>query len=242
MKIRLILFSAILSITTLAQEKKNMILISPNYSYQFPIADMKDIYGNNSLIGIDISKINNQNILYGFSGHFIFSDNIKDTTILDHLMDANRNIIDENGQIANVLLQQRGFSFYTKLGYFYPLKHNSSGLLSYMGLGFLQHKIRIDIRNSNTPQLSKENLEMYDQLSNGIITSGFLGYMHISKKNHAHIYIGIECIRGFTKNRRNYNYNAGGAIKELRNDSFFGIKFGWIIPVGKRNTKEYYYN
>jgi hypothetical protein len=241
MKRILFLLVGLLAITAQAQENESIIFISPNYSYQFPIADMKVLYGNNSLVGLDITKVSEQNIVYGISGHFLFSSNVKDTTMLDHMMDENRNIIDQNGQIADVLLQERGFSLSAKLGYFYPLKGKSSGLLTYGSLGFLQHKTRIDVRNSSVPQLDENDLKMYDQLSNGLSASAFAGYMHISEKNHAHVYAGIELTRGFTQNRRDYNYSTGGAITTPRNDSFVGLKFGWIIPISKRTTTEYYY-
>ena len=153
----------------------------------------------------------------------MFGNNIKDTTILDHLMDDNRNIIDENGQIADITLQERGFNSKVKLGYLYPTYNETSGVLAYGFIGFHQHKTRIDVRNSSVPQLNEEYKKIYDQLRNGVSTGVFLGYMHFSQKNFTHFYAGLEYNKAITQNRRDSNYHP---IKEGNyNDSFLSFKF-----------------
>ena len=141
--------------------KEKVVFISPFYELQFPFADMKADFGVNSNLGLELSLINDNNIYLSISGSFLFGSQVKDTTILDHLMDDNNNIIDENGQIAEILLNQRGFNTNLKLGYLYPIIHENSGLLAYGSIGFHQHKIHIDVKNSNVPQLDTDGLFKY---------------------------------------------------------------------------------
>ena len=170
------------------ETKSKLIFIAPLYELQFPLADMKTDFGVNSSLGLELSLINDKNIYLSMSSSFLFGSRVKDTTILDHLMDDNYNIIDNNGQIAEILLNQRGFNTNLKLGYQYPIIHENSGLLVYASIGFHQHKINIDVKNSNVPQLETENKEMYDQLAAGLSTSAFIGYVSISKKSGIHFY------------------------------------------------------
>lgn len=221
--------------------KEKIVFISPFYELQFPFGDMKTDFGINSNLGLELSLINDKNIYLSLSGSFLFGSQVKDTTILSHLMDENFNIIDENGQIAEIILSERGFNTALKVGYLYPLFSEKSGILTYGSIGFHQHKIRIDVKNSTVPQLDTEHKKMYDQLASGLSTSAFLGYLNISKKSGVHFYAGMELTRAFTHNQRSYNHIVGGPINELRNDSFLGLKFGWIVPISKRSTKEYYY-
>ena len=223
------------------ETKSKLIFIAPLYELQFPLADMKTDFGVNSSLGLELSLINDKNIYLSMSSSFLFGSRVKDTTILDHLMDDNYNIIDNNGQIAEILLNQRGFNTNLKLGYQYPIIHENSGLLVYASIGFHQHKINIDVKNSNVPQLETENKEMYDQLAAGLSTSAFIGYVSISKKSGIHFYTGFELMRAFSYNQRTYNHIVGGPIEKMRNDSFLGFKFGWIVPISKRSTRDFYY-
>lgn len=236
----LILFTS-LHIYAQSEDTKKVVFISPFYELQIPLADMKADFGANSNLGLELSLITENDIYLSLSGSFLFGSQVKDTTILDHLMDDNYNIIDENGQIAEILLSERGFNTNLKLGYLYPIMHENSGLLAYGSIGFHQHKISIDVKNSTVPQLDTEHKKMYDQLASGLSTSVFMGYLSISKKSGIHFYAGMELMRAFSYNQRSYNHIVGGPINEMRNDSFMGFKFGWIVPISKRSTKEFYY-
>jgi hypothetical protein len=224
-----------------AQEQDPLTFLSPNYAFQIPAWDMAESYGSNSAIGADFIHLNKNNIALGFSGQFLFGSNVDDTLMLESLMDDRGNIIGEDGEIASITLYERGFHFQLRGGYFLPLKGNSSGLLALGGIGFLQHKTRIQVETAPVPQLTGEYLKMYDQLSNGLSTSGFLGWMHVSEENRMHFYAGLELSRAFTQNRRSYNVAFDGPNETLRNDFLTSFKLGWIIPLSKRSTQEYYY-
>ena len=91
--------------------------------------------------------------------------------IFDNIANSNGSLIDANGQYANVNLMERGFDVYLIGGYAYHIKKRSlSGIYFSLGLGFLQHKIFIDTKSQNIPQLSEEYKEFYDKLTNWIST------------------------------------------------------------------------
>jgi hypothetical protein len=239
MRILIILTFLFSSTYLIGQDKQNMFFISVNYDLQSPLSDLKIDYGPSSGVGIDFSMLTTKNIYWSVSNSFMFGNNVKDTTILNHLMDDNRNIIDQNGQIADITLQQRGFNSNFKLGYLHPVFNESSGVFAYGFAGFHQNKTRIDVRNSTVPQLNDDYKKIYDKLRNGFSGGAFLGYMHVSQKNFTHFYAGLEYTRAFSQNRRTTNYHP---VKEgYYNDSFLSFKLGWIIPISKRNVKEFYY-
>lgn len=244
MKFFIIIFFIFNSLCVVGEEDdstKRVIFLAPNYELQFPFGDMKTDFGINSSVGLDLSILTANNVFLSLHGAQLFGNNVKDTTIINHLMDEGLNIFDENGQIADILLLERGFNLQFKVGYLWLVKHQTSGILSYTSVGYHQHRIKIDVKNDNVPQLSDEYIKMYDQMAAGVITSLFVGYLSVNSSNGIHFYGGIEFSCSFSKNQRTYNYLTNGPINDTRNDSFLGIKIGWIIPISKRTTREFYY-
>ena len=207
-----------------AQSNDPVTIINPHYSLQQAALDMADKYGMSSGLGLDFIQITSNNFVWGVGTQFIFGSNIKDSTLLDHLMD------------------ERGYHFSLKGGYFHPIIDNTKGLIALCGLGFIQHKTRIQVETNNVPNLEDDYLKMYDGLSNGLSASLFFGWMHMSEKGKGHFYAGFDLTNGFTQNRRSYNYNVDGPITTPRNDLLMGLKLGWVIPISKRSNQEFYYN
>ena len=164
-----------------AQSNDPVTIINPHYSLQQAALDMADKYGMSSGLGLDFIKITRKT-LFGVGTQFIFGSNIKDTTLLDHLMDNRGNIFGKNGEISSITLFERGYHFSLKGGYFHPIIDNTKGLIALCGLGFIQHKTRIQVETNNVPNLEDDYLKMYDGLSNGLSVSLFFGWMHMSEK------------------------------------------------------------
>lgn len=239
-----ILFLLLLTATGVqAQEHTQdpITFVAPHYAFHLPGWDLAEQYGAFSSMGLEALRISSSNLIYGLGFEFIAGGTIKDSKLLEHLTDERGYLLTEEGTVGGVLLFQRGYNAQFKGGYFLPISTPSSGVVALGGLGFTQYKIKIDVDNDNIPALNNDYKKMYDQLSNGLSTSGFLGYLHISEKNRAHFYAGIALNRAFAYNRRSYNYNTNGAQPNLRNDFSTAFKIGWLIPISKRATSEYYY-
>jgi hypothetical protein len=114
----------------------------------------------------------------------------------------------------------------------------NSGFLLMLGAGMVQHKIQI---KSNALALTEDMIKGYDRLSNGPALSQFLGYLFLSNNRLVNFYFGIECIQGWTQNRRGYNYDTMQEDTKTRMDIMTGIKLGWVLPLYKKVPDEFYY-
>ena len=214
-----------------------------DYSYQFPIAKLSEKFGNNSSIGINLINKTKTKIFYGIKGHYFFGGKIKDSTIFDNISTDNGFVIDGNGTFANILLLQEGLNVTTYAGYAIHLNEkNPTGVYISVGLGLLQHRIRIDTKNQYIPQLSNDYKQGYDQLTNGISTNFVIDYVYFEKNNRLKVFAGIDYTYALTKERRSYYFpDLSPPNNEFRNDQLFGIHIGIIVPVNRKNEEEFHY-
>lgn len=213
-----------------------------SYGAYLPGGHLVDRFGWNSALGFCTDVKFKSNWVVGLSGRFIFGNQVKENTIAS-LQNSEGFIIDMNGNYATVLTSQRGFTIHATGGYLIPRlgPNPNSGILLQGGIGFLQHKIRIEHDQSPVPALEGEYLKGYDRLTNGLLLTEFIGYQYLSNKRLLNFYAGIELMQGFTRNRRSYNFDTMQADRTARMDLFFGLRAGWILPLYARAPKAYYY-
>jgi len=214
-----------------------------DYSYQIPLGEIAETFTNNSSIGINLITKKENNFFYGLKANYIFGGDIKDTTIFDNINTENGFVIDGNGTYANIILLQEGFSSNIYIGYAIHFNEsNPSGVYFSAGLGFLQHRIRIDTKNQYIPQLNSNYKRGYDQLTNGINSNFVIDYVYFKKNKRLKMYTGLDYSLAFTKNRRTYNLsNMSQTDNKLRLDQLFGIHLGIIIPINRKNEEEFHY-
>ena len=228
----------------LAQEKKSSLTaILFDYTHQFPMADLQENFGDNSSIGMSVIRKKADNWLFGFDGSYIFGSKIKAENLFDGVATENGEIINKDGLFANVLTFERGFSTFLLGGKAFTFaENNKSGIYLIGGIGYMQHKIRIQTQEDFIPHLNEEYKKGYDRLSGGISMKFNANYMYFSKKNNIKFFAGVELIKGWTKNLRAYNFDQMQyTSKDYRNDILLGVKAGFIIPVFKKNTAEFHY-
>jgi len=219
-------------------------MIAITAGYQVPGGDMADRFGNNFSVGAAFQRKIKGNWLWGADMNLIFGGEVKENTILSDLMTSQGAIIGANGNYAEVLLHERGYSLFLKAGKIFPVMgpNRNSGLTATVGVGFIQHKIRIEDKGNLVPALSAEYQKGYDRLTNGLCLSQFLGYTNFSNSRLINFYAGLEAMEGFTRNRRSYNFDTQMKDDTRRMDFFLGAKIGWLIPLYKKVPKEYYYD
>lgn len=236
-----LVFSSLFCLATAQETQWAGIMV--DYTYQSPIGILKDRFGNNSSIGVTYIQEKNNNFFYGIDIDYIFGNNIKEDSLFSGISTINGEIIDAEGYFANLLLYERGFSSHLFIGYAISLEETKKhSIYLSSGIGYLQHKIFIDKKKANIPQLSGDYENGYDRLTNGLSTKWGADYMYFNKKNNFQIVLGLELIYAFTKNQRTYLFDyMKYEDTALRNDILLGIRCGFVLPINRGNTEEFHY-
>lgn len=214
------------------------------YSYQFPAGDMADRYGSNSYLAPGFQLKLASQWYIGAEMGFILGGNVKPGfSILSEMMTSGGNIINGDGVPAVVALFERGFIITGKFGRLFPIgkKNPNSGILVNVSVGYMQHRIKIEVENNSAPQLKGDYSRGYDRFTGGFSIGQSVGYLWMGKKRLLNFYAGVEVYQGFTKSKREYIFDLMAPDNESRVDILFGPKISWIIPFYKRAPQEYYF-
>ena len=240
MKILILSLLSLISLNAITQEY-NQKIFNIGYTHQFPVGNLSERFGDNSSIGISYLSEHKSHFFYGFETNYLFSDNVKDSSIFENISTSNGALIGTDGHYANVNLMQRGFDSYLILGYAYHLKE-LTGFYFSSGIGFLQHKIFIDTKNQNLPQLNEEYKKGYDRLTNGLSTKWEVSYKYYSQNGRFQMNTAINMVVAYTKNRRPYLFDQEEYVSDKMNwDKLFGISVGIIVPINRKNEEKFHY-
>ena len=211
------------------------------YAYQQSAGDLVKRFGNNSAVTGSLDFKTKKYWIFGINGSYFFGKDVKES-LFDSIATSTGAIINGNGEFADVRLFERGFTASLTAGRMFSWKkpNPNSGIVFNVGVGFIQHKIRIETIGNTAPQLSKQYKKGYDRLSNGLLLSQSLGYLYLSSNRLVNVYIGFECMQGFTQSRRSFDYDLMKQDTDKRLDVLYGGKFVWILPLYKRAPQEYY--
>ena len=225
-----------------ADKRSESQMIILNYSLQMPLSELSTIFGYNSSLGI--AYLNNKNsFLYGVDANFMFGNKIKNDSLLDMISTQDGYLINASGELDQVLLFERGFNTHLLFGKaFMPKDNDKTGIYCYLGVGYLQHKIRIESDRTNLPQINSEYIKGYDNFTSGISSKICLDYMYFDKKTLLEFYVGFEFINALTKNRRAYSF--GEMIyndRDINIDQLLGARIGVIITINRNNEGDFHY-
>lgn len=209
------------------------LLINLSYAFQIPGEDLSSRFGSNFNLGLNTEYITNKsNFIFGLEGQFIFGNNVK-TDVLANLRTPQGDIIADDKTIANILLRQRGFYVGGLIGKIFSLSPSNprSGIRLSLGVGLLQHKIRIqDDPTRDVSPVAGDYKKGYDRLSNGFALTQFIGYQLLSTNRRMNFYIGFELTEGFTQSRRDFNIDTRDVETERRFDVLYGFRAAWVVP------------
>lgn len=229
---------------TAKDSSEKVFLLGPSFAFQLPGGNLADRFGPNFNVGGSFSAKLKSNWLFGIEGQFIFGDQLRESGILDSIRSQQGFILGTNGGYADVFLYERGFQFFVKAGKVFPAFHSNqnSGIIATVGMGLLQHKIRIENDDHNAPQIDGDYVKGYDRLTNGLSITEYLGWIYLGKNHIANFSGGFEFTQAFTKNRRSYNFDEMKRDDAKRLDLLFGFRVSWFIPFYKGRPKDFYYN
>lgn len=223
----------------------NVLFFNFEFGMQTPGGDLKDRFGNSSGIGLSANyMLDPSNISFSVESSFLFGREVKEDVIRD-LRNEDSLLIGNNRILADVRLRMRGFYLGIGVGKLFAIseKNKRSGIKVNLGLGLMQHKIRIQADpESFAPLLTGEYIKGYDRLSNGLSLREFVGYQHLSNNRLLNFYAGFEFTQAFTQSRRDYDIPTRQKDETKRTDLLWGFKVGWTLPfyVGE-NAEEIYY-
>lgn len=216
-------------------------IVGVGYGYYLPAGDMIKRFGNNSSVQLNVDFKTRFNWILGLNGSYIFGNKIKEH-IFDSISTVDGDLISQTGELGDVRLFERGFTVSGTIGRLIPFKkpNPNSGIRIDIGFGFIQHKIRIETIGNNVPQMDKQYKKGYDRLTNGFLLSEDAGYLFLNNNRLTNFYIGLECMQGFTQNRRSYNYDQMMQDTHKRVDILYGAKIAWLLPLYKKAPQAYY--
>lgn len=208
--------------------------------------DMAKQFGNNFEIGGGFLYKTQSNWLFGVDFNYIFSDSVKYLPI-ESILTQDGFLIGEDGLYANLRITERGIKLPVfKAGKIFSAPFGrasvNSGFYVMGGVGLLQHKIHYEDVGRTASQLRDDYKKGYDHLTNGLALTENFGYMYLDKKRRINFFVCLEFTQGFTKNRRDYNFDLMGPDTSQKTDLLYGIKLGWIFPAYKKVVQEYYYD
>ena len=219
-------------------------MVYATYSYQFPGGDLAERYQSNSSIGGGFMVKTRSNWLIGVEGNFQFGSGVKNQdSLLTTISTPEGYIIDANGKYADVILYERGYSFYGLIGKLFPWvgPNPNSGFTLIAGGGYLQNKMRILNPDNTAPQLWGDYKKGYDRLNGGFALTASLGYLYMSSSRLLNFGFAFEFVQAWTKSKRPVDFNTGKPDKQNLSSQFYNIKVTWNIPIYRRTPKEFYY-
>jgi hypothetical protein len=215
--------------------------IGISYGYYMPSGDLANRFGNNSAVQLDVGFKLRSNWTIGLNGSYFFGRGVKES-LFDSISTSSGSVVGKDGTYSDIRLYERGFTIAGTVGHLFTFKrpNPNSGILLDLGVGFMQHKIRIETIGNTTPQLTKEYKKGYDRLSNGLMLSENLGYLYLSNNRLVNFYIGFECMQGFTQSRRSWDFDKMSQDTKKRLDIMYGGRIAWILPLYAKAPQEFY--
>lgn len=208
-----------------------------------PALDLADRFGESLKVGATLSRKMKSNWYTGLNFAYFFGNDVTEPGLLQNLLTDEGTIVDNQGQIAEINVGMRGYYIGVEAGRLFPVvgPNPNCGILAKVGLGYLHHKIRLEHQFHEVTQLEDPYLQGYDRLTNGFGANQFIGYFHMSSNRLVNFYAGLECIQGWTKGRRELNFDTLETDDQLRTDMLIGLRLGWVLHFYRRESDVYYH-
>jgi len=253
MKLHIILFILSFSAITIVKAQRNIrdsAVATPwvaiHYGINATSGDLAVRYGTLNHIGAMVGYKTAKNWVFGFDGNFIFGSTVRQPNLFGNLVDSYGTVTDESGSIGLVVVSMRGFNVNTMVGKVIPIfsPNANSGLYIHGGVGYIQHKTRIDTQDQVIPSLELNYRKGYDRYSTGVSFHQFIGYAFMANQGFVNFYGGFYINEAFTYNRREVFFDQPDVpvSKKAMQDIQYGIKLGWFIPIYNRKPKDFYYD
>lgn len=233
------------STSALVNDDFGVIGLNVSYGYQTPLGDMADRFGGNFEIGADLDYITAKNgIILGLAGRFMFGDNVNEDPIA-FLRNPDGSVTLPGQVTTPIFLRMRGLYFGAHAGKLIQLseRHKLNNIRATLGLGILQHRIRLLDETTSSPFIQSPYSTGVDRLTNGLAVRQQLGFQRIDRDGFFHFYIGVEAVQGFTQSRRSFDLQLGAPDVDSRLDVLIGARVAIMLSLGYTSdtSRVYYY-
>lgn len=215
-----------------------------HYGYMFTMADLQKESANLMGVGADIGLKFKSNWSLDASFSYYFSGKVKGTdTLFRFITNQSGNIMDGDGAPADIDVDQRAWGLRLNVGKIFPVSPNyrNAGIQIKLGANVLQRYVFIKNPDNRVAALTDEYKKGYDRLTLGFGAYQFIGYLHMSKNKYTSFYIGVEASETFGHRQREWDFSAMGKDNRSYTDVMVGLKFGWIVPLYKKEYQDTYY-
>lgn len=218
-------------------------LFSLGLGTDLPMGDLADRFGRNNKVTGGYRYLTASDWVIGGDVSFYYGDNVRED-VLAPLRTSSRGLILSSGEsFTNAILRQRGMFVGAEIGKIFALeRYYRSGIEATLGLGVMQHQIRIVDNSQNIVKIAGSRKRGYDRLSRGFAAKQTIAYHHLSSDRRINYSVGLEFAQGFTSGVRAVNWDTGLPPASGRIDLMIGLKVEWILPfwTGKSNEDVFY--
>jgi hypothetical protein len=223
------------------------VVLNINGGYDMPAGDMANRFDNSWRIGPAVMYKSKKNWLIGARFDFITGRNVNEDSLMVNITDkyetGKRNLysfINNSGQRIGVPVYQRGYATGITAGKIFSRSkdHPDNGLMLLTTVGFMQHRINIYDKDRTVEQLNDGLRKGYDRLTNGMYVGQYVGYVYFAQNKLINFSLGLDCMVGFTRGRRDYLYDVMRADNADRLDILIGIRGGWYLPIFSRKSED----
>ncbi len=240
----------------ITKEPIPVVMFQATYAFQLPAFDQKETYGFSHTIGGSVVYKTASNWLLIANGNFIFGNQVKGDRIDilgEGITTVNGEVTGGSGLYAELATFQRGMHLQAEVGKLFPIWPNpNSGIFVQAGLGYLNHRIRIDFDQNtyNTPYVVNGDYAYgYDRFRGGPAAHFEAGYLYLGNSRVLNFSLSFEATYAYSRDYRRYDFRVFDGVpvgylnpKTRYNDLYYGIRVSWNIPTYQRQPEAYYYN
>lgn len=225
-----------------SDEGESIPFLYATFAVQQPGGDLATRFGNSSDIGAGVGIKTKSNWMLSLEGTYLFGKSVKENPIMS-ITNIDGTITDIYGEESTLVFWERGMHWRGTVGKIIPVSKRSpsSGIFIRGSLGLFQHKIWIENRNNNTPQIQGDYQKGYDKLCNGLSITEFIGWQNWSEHKGFNFFVGFEFMQAWTQNRRAWDFPSNQKISDPRLDLISSLRIGWFIPFKRRQASNHYY-
>ena len=168
---------------------------------------------------------------------------VSEPGLLSDLMTDQGQIIDNEGDIAQITVTGRGGQFGLGVGKIIPTawSNPNSGWMMKVGAGSLHHNVHFDYSENRISPLEDERVKGYDRMRWGAYGEVFTGYWLMSDDQRINAFAGVSVGVAKTFALRTQNFDTLEPNTPQAWDGWLGLEAGWVFHIYQRAAKEYWY-